>query len=463
MSITPHFSSIGHSLGAGSASLLCSLLQDHFADYVVPATPQAAQQKLQVKAYLFAPPPIATPNLAAEWESTQIAFINENDIVCRMSYGNALDLKELIKIGAIESLNPIYEGMDPKEKLDRILEVLEKAQKSLTAVNDVPRLVTTGTVTYLHKVYESTPVVQNKPKDRRSRFGEMDYSQYATPENTPEKERRTSVSSGTSTNSLARSLTALTSALNVKGHSHSHHRHDTAPPTTDSSNTVSKPKVTPYQPNQPAVRLSSVPSFTNEDFASAQTSSPATLLVDSPLESPSLRKSFEPVHYEASKEARESATKTILEESHQGRPLSALGNAETDLICEEDQQKMYSRAYGQDDTQDNNSVDVEEEEEEDEEEDHRVFTTQKPRKNGSKKKEIRIEFSDKDHFKAIPLRTNWLWHHFPQQYDSRVERALAWAKAHKQEQERKQAAKEEKLKTKRRDTGASQRQDYFSS
>ncbi|KAG0342844.1 hypothetical protein BG000_000607 [Podila horticola] len=454
---------IGHSLGAGSASLLCSLLQDHFADYVVPATPQAAQQKLQVKAYLFAPPPIATPNLAAEWESTQIAFINENDIVCRMSYGNALDLKELIKIGAIESLNPIYEGMDPKEKLDRILEVLEKAQKSLTAVNDVPRLVTTGTVTYLHKVYESTPVVQNKPKDRRSRFGEMDYSQYATPENTPEKERRTSVSSGTSTNSLARSLTALTSALNVKGHSHSHHRHDTAPPTTDSSNTVSKPKVTPYQPNQPAVRLSSVPSFTNEDFASAQTSSPATLLVDSPLESPSLRKSFEPVHYEASKEARENATKTILEESHQGRPLSALGSAETDLICEEDQQKMYSRAYGQDDTQDNNGVDVEEEDEEDEEEDHRVFTTKKPRKNGSKKKEIRIEFSDKDHFKAIPLRTNWLWHHFPQQYDSRVERALAWAKAHKQEQERKQAAKEEKLKTKRRGTGASQRQDYFSS
>ncbi|KAF9323810.1 hypothetical protein BG006_001122 [Podila minutissima] len=449
---------IGHSLGAGSASLLCALLQDHFTDYVVPATPQATQQKLQVKAYLFAPPPIATPNLAAEWESTQIAFINENDIVCRLSYGNALDLKELIKIGAIESSNPIYDGMDPKEKLDRILQVLEKAQKSLTAVHDIPRLVTTGTVTYLHKVYESTPVVQNKPKDRGSRFGEMDYSQYAILTNTPAKERRASVSSGNSTNSLARSLTAFTSALSVKGHSHSHHRHEAPPTTTDSSNTMSKPIVTPYQPNQPAVHLS-VHSFTNVDFASAEKTSPATL-VDSPLEAPSRRKSFEPVHYEACQEARENATKSILEESHQGRPLSALGNAETDMMCEEEEQKMYSNAYGQDDAQDdNNGFDVEEEFEE-EEEDPRVFTTQKPRKNGSKKKEIRIEFSDKAHFMSIPLRANWLWHHFPQQYDSRVERALAWAKTHKQEQEReqerKQAAKAEKFKARRRGTSASQ-------
>lgn len=436
----------------------------------MPATPQAAQQKLQVKAYLFAPPPIATPNLAAEWESTQIAFINENDIVCRLSYGNALDLKELIKIGAIESLNPIYDGMDPKEKLDRILEVLEKAQKSLGAVNDIPRLVTTGTVTYIHKVYESTPVVQNKPKDRRSRFGEMDYSQHATPQNAV-KGRRASISSNTSTasNSLARSLTALTSALTIKG-PHSQHRHETAPPTThDSSNTSKQPKVTPYQPNQPAVRLSNVSSLTSEILiASVATAAPATL-IDSPLESPSLKKSFEPIHYEACKEARDNATKNILEESHQGRPLSALGLAENVRTSEEEeeQNKMYTSAYGQKDIEDiaqDGNNDIEVQDEDDEEEDHRVFTTQKPRKNGSKKKEIRIEFSDKAHFMAIPLRTNWLWHHFPQQYDSRIERALAWAKAHKQEQERKQVAREEKLKTRqRRGTGASQRQDYFSS
>ncbi|KAG0333929.1 hypothetical protein BG004_000635, partial [Podila humilis] len=454
---------IGHSLGAGSASLLCALLQDHFADYIVPATPERIEQKLQVKAYLFAPPPIATPNLAAEWESTQIAFINENDIVCRLSYGNALDLKELIKIGAIESLNPIYEGLSPKDKLDRIIEVLEKAQKNLSAINDIPRLVTTGTVAYVHKVYESTPVVQNKPRDRTSRFGEMDYSQHA-PQTTAAKGRRTSFSSSasSSSNSLARSLTALTSALTIKNHSRSHQRHETAP--TSSSHThQAQPKVTPYQPNQPPVRLVAV--FTHDDHQREVSTyvtapgSPATLPVESSHDSPSLRKSFEPVHYEACKEARENATKNILEESHQGRPLSALGAVdENTQVSEEEQQKNYTSEYGQQDIElangaDMNDADVLDEdgdaEEDEDEKDHRVFTTQKPRKNGSKKKQIRIEFSSKDHFMAIPLRTNWLWHHFPQQYDSRIERALAWAKAHKEEQTKKQVIKDEKVKMKR--------------
>ncbi|KAF9427108.1 hypothetical protein BGZ94_005466 [Podila epigama] len=512
---------IGHSLGAGSASLLCALLQDRFANYTVPATAETSAQKLQIKAYLFAPPPIATPNLAAEWESTQIAFINENDIVCRMSYGNALDLKELIKTAAIESMNPVYNGLKPKEKLDRIMKVLEKAQESLRAVEDVPRLVTTGTVTYLHKVYESTPVIQNKSKDRSSRFGEMDYSQQAsataaaaaagapnsvkgTKNNKGTKDSvkehvpgrtRSGTASSTGSKSLTRSLSALTTALtpHKSSHSHSVSRHNSQVKDNHHDGTSSRqPKVTPYDPTQAPVRLSGVLSFDYTKELSASTESEAaTLLVDSPLATPSSERrqeeSFEPVQYEACKEAREKACRDILEESHQGRPLSALGLATTEdeqLVLEgEGKPKYYTSGDGHEDHaihavqdtdgdgdedlkafveenddnkngQDEDDEYDQEEEEEEEDQDHRVYTTQKPRKNGSKRKEIRIEFSDKAHFMAIPLRTNWLWHHFPQQYDSRVERALAWAKAHKEAEDRKRKIREEKFRSRQKPTAS---------
>ncbi|KAG0040387.1 hypothetical protein BGZ82_003112 [Podila clonocystis] len=223
---------LGHSLGAGSASLLCSLLQDHFANYIVPATSRTKQQRLEIRAQLFAPPPVCTPDLAEAWETTQTAFINENDLACRLSYGNALDLKELIKVAAHASVDPAYDGMSAKDKTEQIMGVVAQAQKDICEAQDIPRLVVGGKIIYLHKTCESTPVIlrEASPEEGGGEGGRV---------GVPERKARV---------------------------------------------------------------------------------------------------------------------------SH------------------------------------------------------------------SKRKEIRLEYSDKAHFAAIPLRANWLWHHFPQQYDSRVERALAWAK-----------------------------------
>ncbi|KAG0202548.1 hypothetical protein BGX33_009662 [Mortierella sp. NVP41] len=460
---------IGHSLGAGSASLLCSLLQDHFADYVVPASAQAPHpQKLEVKAYLFAPPPIATPNLAAEWERTQISFINENDIVCRLSYGNALDLKELIKIGALESLNPAYEGLSAEEKLDRILKVLEKAQERLKAVNDIPRLVTAGTVTYLHKVYEDTPVVKNK-KGKGFRDSQFGMPETWAPEdstgshghqqaNASGRGRTLSVSSTASNNPLTRSLSVLTSALSLKNN---HHGQQYQQPQHQRQNTASAmgsirttPIVTPYQAGQPPIRLESSVSLALSDLNERhkeQQQQQGPLLVEShPQESRRVSTSFEaPVYFDGTSDERAQATESILQQSHQGhqdnQDITTNGDAQQQQQKQQQQQQQPTATAPVSPTglgSDVVSDYIEDEEDEMDEDDYRVYTTTKPKKNGSKNKEIRIEFSDKEHFMAIPLRINWLWHHFPQQYDSRVERALAWAKAHKEKEDKKQKQRE---------------------
>ncbi|KAF9389430.1 hypothetical protein CPC16_005816 [Podila verticillata] len=224
---------LGHSLGAGSASLLCSLLQDHFANYIIPATSRTKQQRLEIRAQLFAPPPVCTPDLAEAWEATQTAFINENDLACRLSYGNALDLKELIKVAAHAAVDPAYDGLPQKDKTEQLLRVVAQAQKDICEAQDIPRLVVGGKIVYLHKTCESTLVIPREASFKEGGGGG-----------------------------------------GRKGGSH------------------------------------------------------------------------------------------------------------------------------------------------------------------GKKKEIRLEYADRAHFTAIPLRANWLWHHFPQQYDSRLERALAWAKGHQAKQDK---------------------------
>ncbi|KAG0042962.1 hypothetical protein BGZ83_011998 [Gryganskiella cystojenkinii] len=125
-------------MGAGVASILCSLLQDCLAS-----------KPIDVKAFLYAPPPVCTPNLAEKWISSQIAFVNENDPVPRASFTNALDLKEMIRLGAFESQNPDYNGLTPIMKKERIIEAMKKAQDYLRAADDVPRLVLGGKVAYI--------------------------------------------------------------------------------------------------------------------------------------------------------------------------------------------------------------------------------------------------------------------------------------------------------------------------
>ncbi|KAF9395758.1 hypothetical protein BGX21_009791 [Mortierella sp. AD011] len=325
---------IGHSLGAGSASLLCSLLQDHFAVY----------ENLEIKAYLFASPPVCTPNLAAEWEQDQIAFVNENDFICRLSYGSALDLKELIKLGALESINPIYEGLSSEEKSKRIMSVLKKAHESLRAVDDIPRLVIGAKIIYLYKALESDPPAKDA------------------------KQTKNKISEG-----MIDAKTPLNFSPNPNLIS-----------TSPNGNTAMEPIVTP----KIGVRSSSLPKN-------------ATAL-EHDHHKPTFGK---PIRFESAPNARSQAVQDALKENG---------------TKSQESQDGLSRKNSA------NSAPGKEKE---------STTEDKAKKGPSKKKEIRIEYSDREHFTSIPLRSNWFWHHFPQQYDSRLERALGWVQELQQQSE----------------------------
>ncbi|KAF9116958.1 hypothetical protein BGX27_008106 [Mortierella sp. AM989] len=331
---------IGHSLGAGSASLLCSLLQDHFADYIVPASVESpsSQQKLQIKAYLFAPPPVCTENLAIEWEQSQIAFVNENDCICRLSYTSALDLKELIKLGALEAVNPNYEGLSAKEKSNRIMEIMEKAQENLCAVNDIPRLVLGAKIVYLYKSQVSDPSIKVERQNKGMQF-----------EGTNDSER------------ILRSSTIPDSDL------------------TDSNGGATTPKINTRSTSLLEIQAED-PNFKRDPATEGSKPAIGT-----------------PIHFDGTSGARSQSMQTLIDQS------MAEG--------QEDQDGSSRRP--------STSKSIESE---------RRSEENKTKKGSSQSKEIRIECSDRKHFTSIQLRTNWFWHHFPQQYDSRIERALAWAK-----------------------------------
>jgi hypothetical protein len=57
---------------------------------------------VRLRCYSFAGPPIATLNLARQYNEYVSTFVVEDDIVCRLSYGHMMDLKSLI-ICAVEA------------------------------------------------------------------------------------------------------------------------------------------------------------------------------------------------------------------------------------------------------------------------------------------------------------------------------------------------------------------------
>ncbi|KAF9361266.1 hypothetical protein BGX26_004785 [Mortierella sp. AD094] len=319
---------------------LCIVLRgtfDHFAGH----------EKLEIKAYLFAPPPVCTANLAVEWEQSQIAFVNENDFICRLSYGSALDLKELIKLGALESVNPAYEGLSSKEKSKQIMSVMKKAHESLCAVNDIPKLVLGAKVIYLYKAQESDPPAKDA------------------------KQIKNKMSEGT--------INAET-PLNF---SPQPYLNSTSP----SGNVAMEPAVMP----KIGARSTSLPknaTAVEQDRADIHKPTFGT-----------------PIRFEGASNARSLAVQAVLDKSgakeREGQSGSSRRNS-TSTVPESEKGST---------------------------------TEDKTKKGSSKKKEIRIEYSDREYFTSIPLRTNWFWHHFPQQYDSRIERALVWIKEQQQQSE----------------------------
>lgn len=93
----PNLVLCGHSLGGAVITVLAMALYDHAADFR-----RSDGSTVNLKAYSFAPPPVVSLNLARKYKYLIDSFVVEDDIVCRLSYGHAMDLRQML-VAAMET------------------------------------------------------------------------------------------------------------------------------------------------------------------------------------------------------------------------------------------------------------------------------------------------------------------------------------------------------------------------
>ncbi|KAL0096353.1 Alpha/Beta hydrolase protein [Phycomyces blakesleeanus] len=92
----------GHSLGGGAASLLTMMVVDHLEEL----RDISRNPTFTLRCYSYAPVALSSQQLGSQYDRFIYSFICQDDIVGRLSYGTAMELKELVMdtIGAYETL-----------------------------------------------------------------------------------------------------------------------------------------------------------------------------------------------------------------------------------------------------------------------------------------------------------------------------------------------------------------------
>jgi hypothetical protein len=102
---------VGHSLGAATASILTILLKDHLEMLEKANTSEASssnqaananttepifEEPLDIRCYSYGPPGCVSLNISRRYADIINAYVLEDDIVCRLSYGSVMDLKAMM-------------------------------------------------------------------------------------------------------------------------------------------------------------------------------------------------------------------------------------------------------------------------------------------------------------------------------------------------------------------------------
>ncbi|GET01009.1 alpha/beta hydrolase protein [Rhizophagus clarus] len=143
---------IGHSLGASVSAIVTLLLREKCKDLI--------EQGIDIHAWNFATAPCCSLDLAckAETESCVDNFVNENDVIPRLSYGNLMDFKELIKFAASELKNEKYKKLSSKDKLAKILTSIDDYRTTLKSNSSAQKLYIPGTIYYLYKGFHRSHI-----------------------------------------------------------------------------------------------------------------------------------------------------------------------------------------------------------------------------------------------------------------------------------------------------------------
>lgn len=88
---------VGHSLGAGTASVLTMMLLDHQHELR-----SMMNGHFRIQCHAFAPACCVSKDLADRYTDSIRCYVYEDDIVSRLSYGSMMDVKTMM-LGAVEA------------------------------------------------------------------------------------------------------------------------------------------------------------------------------------------------------------------------------------------------------------------------------------------------------------------------------------------------------------------------
>lgn len=127
---------LGHSLGAGVSALLLCLLRDDLVQEFGPS--------FQCTSVNFATVPVLCAKASKPFEGYIENYVNQHDIVPKLSYGAVMDFKALMSKAA--ALNKI-KTMTKEERIQK----LKEFERQLSIDNIHPRLVIPGQIYYLYR------------------------------------------------------------------------------------------------------------------------------------------------------------------------------------------------------------------------------------------------------------------------------------------------------------------------
>ncbi|CAG8535318.1 14150_t:CDS:2 [Racocetra fulgida] len=136
---------IGHSLGASVSCLVTMLLRKRCKDLIAKG--------IDIHAWNFGTPPCSSLDLACKNETMSYIdnFVNENDIVPRLSYGSLIDFRELVKFVANKLKDDDYKKIPSKDKHSTLMASIDEYYKNLKSNSREQKLYIPGTVHYLYK------------------------------------------------------------------------------------------------------------------------------------------------------------------------------------------------------------------------------------------------------------------------------------------------------------------------
>lgn len=141
----------GHSLGAGTASLLTMMVAKHVDELRALAN----NPNFDFHCYSYAPPAASSLNLGKKYENYITSFIYQDDIVGKLSYGTAMKLKELVldTISAYSTLGGFRKTMgDPKAR-NTCFDIISQSRESLNSSTDsaYPSLYIPGRLIHIQR------------------------------------------------------------------------------------------------------------------------------------------------------------------------------------------------------------------------------------------------------------------------------------------------------------------------